>query len=348
MDNVNNSDQCNQKKPVRKLADGIYQLWLPMTASVLTGLDHVYSYLIEGVAGWWLIDIGWNTPDILTTLKEAFKMLQIDFKEINTILVSHCHPDHYGMAGKIKELSPKTQIVLHPRDADLIDPRYINFIETEKKTEDHLESHGVPVADLKLLGSASLHALDLVSVIKPDYTISDGEVIHTGIFDLEVIWTPGHSPGHICFYEPKNRFLFCGDHILPTITPNISSHILSGVNPLGGYINSLYRMSRLQVDEIHPGHEYSFTGLEERINKILEHHQMREDQIYTALKSHKQSAYDLAASLTWNVRGQKWAQFSPWFKRMATTEVVAHLEYMQSQSRIRRDNLDNKFFYSLR
>ena len=244
-------------------------------------------------------------------------------------------------------MSPKTQIMLHRLEFDLIEARYINYLETEKKQEEQLAIHGVPSVEQELLASASMNALNVVTVVKPDRILSGTEIIHTGVYDLQAILTPGHSPGHLCFYEPVNGFLFCGDHILPTITPNISSHTLSGPNPLGSYISSFDRLAALQVNEVHPGHEYSFPDLKARIKELLEHHRARGNEILDILKRHPSSAYEVASHLTWNVRNLTFAQFSPWFKRMATTEVVAHLEYLESQRRIYEEIKDGHVFYSI-
>src|SRR3989304_976853 len=60
-----------------------------------------------------------------------------------------------------------------------------------------------------------------------------------GYFDFETTWTPGHSPGHICLYEPNRKILLTGDHVLPTITPNVSIHAQTHGSPLGDYMRSL-------------------------------------------------------------------------------------------------------------
>ena len=44
---------------------------------------------------------------------------------------------------------------------------------------------------------------------------------------LRAVWTPGHSPGHLCFYDETRDLLLTGDHVLPRITPNISSYDLT-------------------------------------------------------------------------------------------------------------------------
>ena len=102
-----------------------------------------------------------------------------------------------------------------------------------------------------------------------------GEQLPIGRFEFEVWWTPGHSPGHICFLERGKKFILTGDHVLPTITPNISLHPQQQGNPLGDYIASLKRLEDLDVDTVLPAHEYSFTDLRGRLREIEQHHDER-------------------------------------------------------------------------
>jgi glyoxylase-like metal-dependent hydrolase (beta-lactamase superfamily II) len=332
---------------VLEIAKGIYRIWIPLATSPMIDLDHVNSYLLKSSNGWWIIDVGWKSPDVFQALEDALKSLKIAFTDIETILITHSHPDHYGLAGEIKKLSPQTRILMHKKENELIEPRYINFDETERKNEANLDSHGVPMAEQSLLGSASLKTLTMVTVIHPDLILTGGETLNTGVFNLEVIPTPGHSPGHICFYEPQNQFLFSGDHVLPTITPNISSHILSGGDPLGNYFNSFEKLKSLSVKMVHPGHEVSFPNLNERLKEIREHHKIRGREIYNLLSGNPLSAFEIAKHLTWHVKNQTWEQFNPWIKRMATTEVVAHCEYMQNRGDVRKHIIDNRVYFTL-
>jgi glyoxylase-like metal-dependent hydrolase (beta-lactamase superfamily II) len=174
-----------------------------------------------------------------------------------------------------------------------------------------------------------------------------GEIISTGIYDLEVIWTPGHSPGHICLYEPQNQLLFCGDHVLPTITPNVGYHVLSGDNPLGDYYSALGKLASLEVKWVHPGHEYSFTDLKGRIRAIIEHHHFRENEILSLISRKFTNSYDIAVRLTWSLN-RPWEQFSPLQKRAAITETIAHLEHMRWDGKIKRTIVNNRISYGPR
>ena len=81
-----------------------------------------------------------------------------------------------------------------------------------------------------------------------DFTyVNDGDVLHYGGYHLQMVETPGHTPGHMCLYDADKKILFCGDHILGTITPNICIE-LSTENPLNDYLESLKKVE--QLDEI--------------------------------------------------------------------------------------------------
>ena len=63
--------------------------------------------------------------------------------------------------------------------------------------------------------------LDVRAGHEPDKYIDDHDVIKVGDRELEVIWTPGHSPGHNVIYLRKEKVMIVGDHLLPKITPHV-------------------------------------------------------------------------------------------------------------------------------
>jgi glyoxylase-like metal-dependent hydrolase (beta-lactamase superfamily II) len=329
---------------VNKITDGVFQIQVPLNEGHAFSLHHINCYLIKGTQGWLLIDTGWNQTESFQALKDALQELGLDFRDIRKIVLTHSHPDHYGMAGKIRQYSPKNELLCHRWEADLIESRYIKFVEPREDVAFLLEKHGVPENDIQPLGSASLPILDMVTITTPDHVLYGGEIISTGIFDLEVIWTPGHSPGHICLYELKNKLLFCGDHILPNITPNVGYHVLSGDNPLGDYFSSLGKLANLKVNGVYPGHEYSFTDLKGRIEAIFKHHAAREEEIQILIAKNISNSYEIARQLIWSIK-LPWEQFPPLHKRAAITETIAHLEHMRWEGKITKILSDNHVSY---
>ncbi|MFH2012716.1 MAG: MBL fold metallo-hydrolase [Pseudomonadota bacterium] len=328
-----------------KIAQGIYQLKVPIPDNPLGNLN---CYLIEGKEGWLMVDTGWFTPETFDSLKNGLNELGITLTDITTIVVTHIHPDHYGLAGRIKHESPETKLLTHQFEAVMIDSRYIKFSDLRHKGVAILKRHGVPSSELPSLSSSSMPALEFVRITLPDNTLYGGEIISTGVYNLEVIWTPGHSIGHICLYEPENQFLFSGDHILSTITTNISYHAQSGDNPLGDYLYSLHKLENLPVKKVLPAHEDIITDLRGRIKELDEHHNNREAEIQQAILKGLRSAYDISSQITWNVPDFEWSNLPPLHKRIAVMETVAHLEYMRWEGKVQRIIEDEFVLYRLR
>jgi glyoxylase-like metal-dependent hydrolase (beta-lactamase superfamily II) len=171
-----------------------------------------------------------------------------------------------------------------------------------------------------------------------------GERLDIGRFLFEVLWTPGHSPGHICFLERDQKFILTGDHVLPTITPNVSLHPQQQGNPLGDYIASLERLEGLDVKKVLPAHEYTFDDLHGRLRGIEHHHDERLQEMVDVMGGKPRTAYDVA-------KGVKWATgsfdtFSFWMQRAAVGETLAHLEYMVIEDRLQKYMEDGVQYYA--
>jgi glyoxylase-like metal-dependent hydrolase (beta-lactamase superfamily II) len=210
-----------------------------------------------------------------------------------------------------------------------------------------LSRHGVPSFRISELESSSLPAMDYVRITIPDSTLYGGETVFTGTYGLEVIWTPGHSIGHICLYEPKNQILFAGDHILPKITPSVGYHTQSGDNPLGDYLHALGKLEHLAVQKVLPAHEDIFSDLQGRIAEIVEHHKERSEEIGQVISKGSESAYEISSRITWNVKDSDWENMPPLSKRLAVMETLAHLEYMRWGGRVRKTIRDDFVFFTL-
>ena len=197
-------------------------------------------------------------------------------------MVTHIHPDHYGLAGRVREASG-AWVGLHPADAALLQARYVDTDDLVERMVGLLAESGVPDDKRPDLAHASMEIRSLVSMAEPDVLLEDDQKLELPGWDLRTIWTPGHSPGHICLYSDQHRLLLSGDHVLPRITPNISFHSQQDANPLGDYLESLARMRYLDPEEVLPAHEYRFADLGARLAEIERHHADRLDAIEAAL-----------------------------------------------------------------
>ena len=325
-----------------EVLSGLYQLKVPIPDNPL---GWVLPYLIPGDDGYTLIDCGWNTEEAFAALERELNELRLTFDDIKRLLVTHVHPDHYGLAGRIKEVCG-AQVIIHQRERDFIRSRYRNPGQLLERVGIWLTENGVPKAEIEDLQRSSMPARSWVVPVEPDAVLWGGETIDFGMYRFEVYWTPGHSPGHMCFYDRAQRVILTGDHVLPSITPNVGLHPQQQGNPLGDYLASLERLAPLEVEQVLPAHEYTFTDLQGRLKGIVEHHHERLDEMIAIVSQRgRATAYDVASGIVWTIG--TFDRFTSWMRRAAISETLAHLEYAVYEGRLRQVRDDGIQKYEL-
>jgi len=84
---------------------------------------------------------------------------------------------------------------------------------------------------------------------KPTRVLKDNEIVNLGNRCVQIMHTPGHSPGHICFWEKERGYLFTGD----LVYKDTLFAYYPSTDPVA-YLNSLERLSMLPVERVFPGH----------------------------------------------------------------------------------------------
>ncbi len=321
---------------------GIHWLKMPIGIENST-LTHVNIYLIRGNNGYLLVDSGWNTDSSFAVLHDYLAKNRLGFEDIRQIFISHIHRDHYGMAGRVARLSG-APVLMHQAESEAIDSRYVNVEPLLGQADAMLTANGVPHKDMKAMRDAIRGLEDYVIPCRPDRLLNHGDRITTGEFTFEVMWTPGHASGHLCLYEPEKKILVSGDHILPEITPNVSVTPQSIDNPLGRYIDSLKEVRQRETVLALPGHDQPFTGVRERIDFIIGHHEKRNAEITAAMVKEPMTAFQIAQHVTWG-NTAKFIQLPAFHQRMAVFETVAHLDMMTREGIIHRLQTDGIIQY---
>ena len=326
-----------------RILNGVHLIKIPAPGGVSW---YTNVYVIEGNDGHILVDSGWDSQESIWALQEGIKAENLKLQDIKKVVITHMHPDHYGLSTKIKQICG-AQVAIHRIDAGFIFPRYKDFTDLIKKTEEMLRQNGVPQDELSQLKDASLWMSKFVTPDSPDVMLEDGNMISNGSFILEVLWTPGHSPGHICLYEPEKKFLLTGDHVLYDTTPHVGFNPQSGDNPLDDYVSSLKKLERLKASFILPGHGPMFNALGLRIEKILQHHEARKKAIIQSLRNGLKKAYEIAQKIPWmtDQGGTAFQNLTVWDKRMAVTETLAHLKLLAVEGRVSNVAMDGASMY---
>jgi len=342
-----------------KVLDGVYQLLTPFPQysfaeakrlrreleehpRVTKGLPYVLPYLIKAGGETILVDCGWNTEEAYQALAEGMRECGSAPEEITRLVITHVHPDHYGMSGRLKQLSD-CEVIIHERDAEFIKTRYLGPRHLMEEMTRFMRLNGVPDGKAPVMSQGSAGMLDKVAPVPPDRAVRGGEVLKAGDFEFEIIWTPGHSPGHICLYEPNRKILFTGDHILPTITPNVSLHAQNQGNPLGDYMRSLEIVKNLDVEYVLPAHEFDTKELKRRGEEIHAHHLQRLEEMYRCIDRGGSTAWEVASRVQWTTG--KLEEFEPFMQRAAVGETLAHLEYLFELGRVAKVMRDGVLYW---
>ncbi|MHB8695035.1 MAG: MBL fold metallo-hydrolase, partial [Solirubrobacteraceae bacterium] len=194
-----------------------YLLW--------TGSEHV------------LVDTGMHGSEV--AIDAALRDFDV---QLDRVLVTHGHPDHWGIAGRYCATA-------------LAHPDVQSQLDFPQRQQLAVGAQGLPPGreiDDALFEDLMVYNKD---VDAPPRIEPIGEGDRLG--EWEVIVTPGHAPGHICLYRARDGVLIAGDHLLPLITPNI--HLTTEMpDAVADYLSSLRRVAELDVSLVLPGHGEPF------------------------------------------------------------------------------------------
>lgn len=325
-----------------EVTPGIYQLQLLLPNIYL---EHINTYLVRGDNECLLVDTGWDMEEVFDSLKKQLDEIGVSFKDISRIVTTHVHPDHYSLAGRLKQLS-NARLAMHLLERDVIELRYVNTDNLRQQIGLWFQINGVPASELpQLQGSVGL--IKLAEPALPDVILRGGETISISPFNFEVLWTPGHAPGHICLYESAKKVLISGDHLLPTISPHIGLSPYSSRNPMDDYVNSLKALRQLDVNLILPGHENPFTGLKGRVEELLNHHKERNREILEKITAEAKTGYQIATEIIWMpaMGGVSWQNLPPEYRRIALLETLAYLESLRFSSKVDKLLKNSTIYY---
>jgi len=326
-----------------EIIPGIHQLNIPIHDNPLGNTN---TYLVQGNGECLIIDPGMNNDAAFDALQRELTEAGVAFDDIAQIVATHSHGDHYGLCGRVKQLS-QANILVHHLARDAIQSVSANREEHSQEMEQWLRLNGVPSFDLSEFQGNASRMSHFTTPVMPDVVLQGDETIAVGRFSLKVLWTPGHAPGHICLYESTQKIFFSGDHVLPVITPNISLQTQSDINPLADFINSLNNVKQLDVNLVLPAHEQTFTDLPTRVEEIIKHHQQRNSEILEAIKTEPKTAYQISAEVTWKpeLDGVRFKNLALWEKRMAVSETLAHLQAMRVDGMVDKSPRDSIIYY---
>ena len=320
-----------------KIAENIYKKVVPLPNNPLREIN---AYIITGQKPGdksLLIDTGFNRPECEEALQSAFDELKIDKVDV---FITHLHSDHCGLVPKFAK---KDSIIYSGEtDGELMNFEAGNLYWAI--LDDLFIKFGFPKAEFGR--NTDIHpGRKYVHDSKINFTyVDEDDILEYGGYRLSPVLTPGHTPGHMGLYDKEKKIYFCGDHILGTITPNITIE-LGADNPLKDYLDSLAKVEKLGVDLLLTAHGTPVEDMHARIKELFKHHEERLAEAEFILGSEWKTPYEVARDMTWEIDCRNWDEFPAPQKWFATGEAISHLQYMYYSGRILRDEINDIYHY---
>ena len=279
-----------------------------------------------------LIDAGPKLPDSFGLIKEQFRLAGLDVGDVERIIITHGHVDHFGLAISIQEAAGHpVECFIHPEDSWRVSRESLLEEQLSERMERFMAMADIPHTEIQVLKKRFSSFRALADPLDEISIMEDGDEFTGDGYHLKIIHTPGHSPGSSCLYESRQRILFSGDHIIKHITPNpfveINRDRLRDPNyqSLKAYLESLDKLTALDVRFVFPGHGEYIEDLHKIISSYSVHHRERMDLVWHALKKKSRPLYHLIDDVFPFV--PEGAVF------LAVSEIFVHLEILVNEGR---------------
>ena len=316
----------------RHVSPGVVEVFLPLPSKP----SIINVFLIDcGNGEWALVDTGVALESSRVAFRGALAAEGIEPAAVTTLLGTHHHPDHFGASADFRACGG-TAVYLHPKEKEQIE-----YARSAPATDmlTHGRRHGMPIPkDVQGAPKPSeVWAGTFDPTLEIDHFLEDGEILHLGNKRLQVVWTPGHTPGHCCFLDLDDRTLFVGDHLLPKITPHIGVFARGPQNPLGDFLASQEKVAALDAGLVCPAHGPVYSTHRKRAHQIIAHHEHRLREILDVVRQAPETAFGTAAQVfEWVFRDPE-ARMQ---KGAAFMETLAHLHLLEARGDVRAQEDD--------
>nr|MDO8097901.1 MBL fold metallo-hydrolase [Candidatus Njordarchaeota archaeon] len=319
-----------------RLLDNVYLIRVPSLFPV--GATNCYV-ITAGEPS--LIDVGLKSRKSYETIHKELGSLKLAPKDIQKIIVTHAHVDHFGLIHELQEDS-SCDVYVHAEDFEFVSNYAGAYLKRMDYFGDILLSSGTPQKILDDLQAAYIFLKDVGGSVANCKKINDGDTITLGDVKLNVVHTPGHTVGEIVLLWEEKETLFCGDHMLNDITPNVGVTLRGTpvVSLLPDYLRSLERTLKLPGEVAFPGHRSVIQGFRKRALEILEHHRERKMLMLEAVRQGEKTPFEVSRI----VFGKVTLSEVP----LAITETMSHMQVLEGEGKVSTKERNGVIYYGVR
>ena len=308
--------------PLQLAADaGVHRIAVPTPFQV----GRVNAYLIEDEP-LTLVDSGPRSERSLAELERGLAALGHAVEDLELLVISHQHMDHFGLAAQLAERSGARVAAL-----DLLVPvlgEYERFSDAEEEfAQQVMARYGLPLETIEGLREVSSPFRRWGEAVAIGEPLVDGGRIELAGRTLEVLHAPGHSPSDTILLDRERAMLFAADHLLAHISSN---PLIAKVLPeredaerprsLLVYMDSMARTRELDVEIVLPGHGDPFAEHRDLIDGRLRMHERRARKIGRLVGERPHTAHEIALEL--------WGNIALTQSYLTISEVVGHADML--------------------
>jgi glyoxylase-like metal-dependent hydrolase (beta-lactamase superfamily II) len=305
-----------------RVGDGLWCIPVPVPHGIAAS---TLVYAIETDRGPVLIDAGSDDDIAWNALTSGLNECGIDVTSTYGVLLTHAHSDHHGLTRRIRHCSG-AWVAMHPLDARMLASTGYLGPDWPGYLARLLAYCGAPVQD-----QAAVTSIRRAQLVPPDRLIEDGDQLDVPGWGVTSVWTPGHTPGHLCYRLADRGLLFSGDHVLPTISSRVGVAEYGGApdapDALGELLVSLERVAELEASEAWPGHGFAMTDYRERCRALMTRHHDHLQHLIEVLGRGPTTVWAAAERLA---ERRPWDTLEPSRRRLIVLEVLARLAHLRA------------------
>jgi len=323
-------DEPNEQELLAQAADAdIHRLAIPTPFQV----GRVNAYLIED-SPLTLIDSGPNSGKALDELEQALAVRGHAIEDIELLVITHQHIDHFGLASILArrsgaEVAALDGLALYLRDFGIsteLDDRFAQEI---------MLRHGIPADVVTALRAVSASFRAWGSAVEITRQLRDGEELRLRDRTLRVLHRPGHIPSDTVFLDESRAILLAADHLIAHISSNPLLARPLGAPPdftgprpraLVDYIASLELTQAMDLSLVLPGHGSPIADHAALIDERFRMHRRRAEKIHGLIVAQPRTAHEIAVEL--------WGNVAVTQAFLTLSEVLGHVDLLLDEGRV--------------
>jgi glyoxylase-like metal-dependent hydrolase (beta-lactamase superfamily II) len=324
-----------QEARVQSTDQGIHRLAIPTPFQV----GRVNAYLIEDKP-LTLIDSGPNSAKALDELEQALQKLDHRIEDLELLVITHQHIDHFGLASILARRSNAEVAALSGLDDYLKNFREMTELD-DVFAEQTMLRHGIPADVVSALRAVSASFRAWGSTVEVTRPLKDGEELQLRDRALRVLHRPGHSPSDTLFWDEERSIMMVADHLIKHISSNPllarplgAPRDFTGPRPqsLVTYIDSLQQTRAMDVQLTLPGHGSPIKDHKSLIDRRMRMHERRAERIYNLIAESPRTAHEVASEF--------WGNIAVTQAYLTLSEVLGHVDLLINAQLVEEQEAD--------